>query len=296
LFDVPFGYELTESPRTRYFMERSLGSRAFFPGEPDLGVRLSGALGWFRYAAAVINGEPLGETSPFSLRDPNKAKDIVLRVGGETAPAKDTELAFGASIYNGKGFHPGTDATKNQLVWRDLNENGQVDPGEMTALPGIAGKPSQSFDRWMVGADARVGFRTHLGWTRMFGEVSFASNMDRGLFVADPVDAQGINAREISWYAGIVQEVGPRWVLGFRTDYYNPNADLLDRQGGQYVPYSQAVRTHSPMVAFRFDQLGSKARLVFQYDFVRDHYARDAAGRSYDLKNDAWTLRLQVEL
>ena len=80
LFDTPFGYEMLESPRNRFFMERSLQSRAFFPTEPDLGVRLSGQLGWFRYAFAVQNGEPLG-TSNFAAQDPNNHKDFIARWG-----------------------------------------------------------------------------------------------------------------------------------------------------------------------------------------------------------------------
>jgi hypothetical protein len=39
-----------------------------------------------------------------------------------------------------------------------------------------------------------------------------------------------------------------------------------------------------------------RARLVFQYDFIRDFLGRDAAGIPNDLANDAWTLRLQGEL
>src|SRR5262249_12877813 len=66
IMDTPFGYELVESPRTRFFMERSLQSRAFFPSEPDVGARLSGQVGWFRYALAFMNGEPLGEPTPFA--------------------------------------------------------------------------------------------------------------------------------------------------------------------------------------------------------------------------------------
>ena len=85
LFDAPFGYEVLESPRNRFFMERSLQSRAFFPTEPDLGVRLSGELGWFRYSLAVQNGEPLG-TVNFPGQDPNNHKDFIARIGAIAKP------------------------------------------------------------------------------------------------------------------------------------------------------------------------------------------------------------------
>jgi hypothetical protein len=294
LFDVPFGYELVESPRTRPFMERSLASRSFFPIEPDLGLRVSGALGWFRYAFAVINGEPLGSGNKFGWRDPNGKKDWVVRVGGVAEPTKNSEIAFGASFYNGTGFTPGSDTTKNGVVWKDLNENGIIDnTNELVAQPGVAGKPAQSFDRWMVGADLQVKFRSRVGWTRIYGEAYVASDMDRGLFVADPNSAQGIKTREVGYYAAILQDVGPHAVIGFRTELYDPNADYLEKQSGRLQPTKQAIRIWSPMVAIMLDP---KSRLIFQYDAVRDHLGRNEAALPRDLKNDTWTLRLQVEL
>jgi hypothetical protein len=289
LFDVPFGYELVESPRMRPFMERSVGSRAFFPSEPDMGVRLSGALGWFRYAVAIVNGEPRDEKSGFQLVDPNGSKDVVARVGVHVSPREDVELSGGFSMLKGQGFHKGTDATKNSLQWHDLNENGQIDLGELSAIPGTAGTPSQNFGRWAVGADYQLRVKTRIGWTQVYGELALGSNMDRGLFIADPVQ-NTIDSREVAWYAGIVQEVTPYGLLGFRADSYDPNADFLDRQGGKLVPSSQTIHTYSPLLGL---VLPERARLLFQYDVTRDLLGRDLRGVPMDLKNDAWTIRLQ---
>jgi hypothetical protein len=38
------------------------------------------------------------------------------------------------------------------------------------------------------------------------------------------------------------------------------------------------------------------ARLVFQYDVIVDHLARDTRGVPTDLRNNQWTLRLQVAM
>jgi hypothetical protein len=292
LFDVPFGYELVESPRARFFMERSVASRAFFPSEPDLGLCVSGALGWFRYAVAVTNGEPAGSKDGYALRDLNAAKDLIVRVGGVAEPAPSAKIQFGASVLKGKGFTRGSDPTKNTLVWRDFNENGQIDNGELVATAGLTGVASQSFDRWALGADMRIEIDTKLGKTTLFGEVSFASNLDRGLYVADPITT-GLDAREIGYSVGFQQEIGKYAVVGFRTDYYDPNADWFERQSGKLVPYRQTVRTFSPMAAF---VLPGRARAVVQYDVIRDAMGRNALGVPTDLKNNALTMRLQVEL
>ena len=93
LFDAPFGYELDESPRTRFFMERSVASQACFPAEPDLGLRLTGALGFFRWTIAGQNGEPRNESSPYVLQDPNSANDVFFRFGIDTHPMSDLHFA-----------------------------------------------------------------------------------------------------------------------------------------------------------------------------------------------------------
>jgi hypothetical protein len=292
IFDAPFGAELMENPKARFFMERSLISRAFFPAESDLGARLSTSLGWFRAAVGVMNGEPLNERSGFGLREPNNAKDITARVGVDLGLTDRVTLVGGVSVLNGKGFQPGTDATKGSVVWRDTNENGQIDAGELTVLPAVSALPSMNFNRWALGADLALAMRTSIGWTRLTGEVIVASNMDRGLFVANPI-ITAIDAREMGFVVGVTQELTPYGVVGFRFDSYDPNADAQDMQGGKFVPTSQVIRTFSSVVGLT---LPDRARLLFQYDVQRDFLGRNPAGIPADLKNDAWTLRLQVRL
>ncbi len=292
LFDVPFGYELTESPRTRYFVERSLASRSFFPAEPDLGVRLTSAVKWFRASVAIMNGEPLGEKTGLSLRDPNGAKALVARAGAVFDASDWLTVTAGASLLSDKGFHSGTDPSKNGVTWKDTNENGVIDTGELVAVPAVAGTPSQSYSRWAVGGDVRLDMKSPIGRTAVHGEVMVGSNMDRGLFFADPV-LTGIDARELGLVVGFTQEIMGYGVVGFRYDQYDPNADSQDREGGKLVPLSQTVRTFSPLVGA---MLPDRARLLFQYDFIRDKLGRDERGVPTDLKNDTWTVRLQVQL
>jgi hypothetical protein len=291
LFDVPFGYELVESSKSRIFMERSLQSRAFFPAEPDLGVRVGGSLGWFRYAFAVMNGEPLGEASGFAAQDPNNHKDFIAHIGAVAAPAKDAEVSGGVSVLNGKGFVKGTDATKNTLAWNDDGSQ-SLQITEVIGVPASAASPSYNFDRWAVGADLQVKFKTQLGFSKVYGEIQIGSNMDRALFIANPT-ISGQPSRELGYYLGLVQEITPYGVVGFRADFYNPNADVLGFQSGKQIPASQTVHTYSPLAAL---VVPGHARLVFQYDFVKDHMGRTDAGLLTDLKNDQWTLRLQGEL
>jgi hypothetical protein len=291
-FDTPFGYELVESPRTRWFMERSQVSQGFWPGEPDLGLRLAGALGFFRWTIAAVNGEPLGEKTAYPLQDPNSAKDVVFRFGFDAAPRDDLQIAGGVSALRGTGFSPGTDATKSGLQWEDSNDNGLIDSFELTPIQATLAKPSSNFQRWAAGADLRLNYRSPLGVTKIYGEFLLGSNMDRNMYYADPIET-GVDQRELGFYAGVVQELGAYAVAGFRYDYYDPNSNLFDKREGLLIPYSEAVRTASPLVGLT---LPDRARLVFQYDFVRNALARTAQGVPTDLKANVWTVRLQVQL
>ncbi len=292
LFRLPFGVELVESPSTRWFMERTQMSRAFWPTEIDVGGRLSGEAGPFHYAGAVTNGEPFGEKNGFQLQDPNKNKDLTFNFGAKGNPLEAVTISGGISANKGRGFHPGTAATKPQVTWSDLNGNGTVDAGELVGSPARAATPSENFERWAVGGDLQLSVQSPLGASSLFGEVIVAENLDRGYFPADPVSS-GNDLREFGYFIAFIQEVTPYAAVGFRYDYYDPNADATTSHSGKTLPLKNTVHTYSPMVGVA---LPKRARLVFQYDIIKDYLARDQQGVPSDLKNNAWTLRMQVSL
>jgi len=297
LTEVPFGYELRQGQRELLFMERSTGSAALFTGPVDLGLRLRGGVGPFRYDAAVMNGTPIPDFADGSRGiDPTRKPDVAGRLGFDVRPRK-LAIAGGASFLTGTGLHPGQDATKNQLQWNDLNENSTFETGEIFSVPGTAALPSIPFQRWAVNADVQLAVQSKLGWSRALGEVTFAQNLDRGLFVADPITA-GFNVRHVQAYGAFLQDL-TRWaVLGFRYDVYDFNSDLLTRRRGQAVPASAVIHTLSPLVGAVLPagvMEGIRGRFVFQYDVVLDALGRDARGVPHDVENDQFTFRVQVD-
>ena len=293
MFDLPFGYELVESPKFRPFMERSVGGRALWPSEPDVGARLSGQMNFFRYAVALTNGEPLDEKSGLGLQDPNNNKDVTVRLGAVAKPWPKF-MAAGDITYNaGKGFHPGTDATKSSTSWQDLNHDGAVQANELIGNPASAATPSSNFSRWAIGADAQVSMESWLGKSMLYGEIVVAQNMDRGLFISDPIAIGGQNIRQLSYYVAFIQEITPYALAGFRTDFYNPNADFLDQRAGLLLPTSQEIRNYSPIVGL---VLPDRAKMLFEWDIQSNLLGRDSRGVPARYPNNMWTLRLQVNL
>jgi hypothetical protein len=289
VIDIPFGYELLESARTRWFMDRSIGGSALFPTEMDVGAKISGAVSFVRYAVAIMNGEPVESALP---RDPNAAKDLIARFGAQGKLTPKLELGGGTSFAVGKGFHAGQDATKSSVVWNDFNEDGTHSPTEFVGVPGSAATASENFERWAIGLDFGVSLQSKLGKSRLYGEAFVASNYDRGFAPSDPVTTR-LDARQAGGYLAFTQELTRYGVVGFRASYYDPNSDIIEVRGGRTLPKTQSVKTLSPLVGF---VLQGRARLLLQYDFIRDYLARDSVGVPTDAENNQWTLRLQVEL
>ncbi|MBN8612435.1 MAG: hypothetical protein J0L92_17715 [Deltaproteobacteria bacterium] len=298
LTEIPFGHELRFSQRDLLFVERTQASLGFFRGPVDVGVRVDGALGPFRYDVAVLNGVPVDDRAGDAALDPVGAPDVVGRLGVESALSDDVTLAGGVSFLWGQGFHAGSDAQKPRLEWRDLNESGTLDTGEIIGVPGRAATPSYVFEHWAVGADVELSARTSIGRTDVFGEVVIAQNLDRSLFVADPI-VLGQDVRQLALYGAATQEILGIGLVGFRYELYQPNLDLFEPRRGIAVPRDATIHTLSPLLGVRLPEgaiPGVNARLVVQYDVVRDSLARDVRGVPTDLANDQLTVRVQGEI
>ena len=286
-FKIPFGYEVLQSDRDRLFLERSTAERGLFPGEYDLGARLSGGWRFLRYALAFMNGEPAGETSAFPGRDPNHQKDVVGRVGVDIQAAAPLTIAAGLSGLSGYGFHPGTPATKPAVIWQDRNQDGLFQSNEVSSVPGVSASPSAKFTRQALGGDLRLVLRLlPLGETVGYGEFYLAKNLDRAILPADP-KASGRDITELGSYLAITQQLGAHAMVGFRYDYYNPDRDSTDTQVAVLVPQNFIYQTF----AFTAALTSESGRLIVEYDLNRNHLGRDAMGFPTNLKDNAFLVR-----
>jgi hypothetical protein len=295
VFRAPFGFEVSDqNDPQRLFAERSLTGTAFFPGEFDVGARLQGGVPWLYGVIAVQNGEPLG-SRPFPGRDPNAAKDVLGRVQLRARLSSRVRLEAAFSAAWGRGFHGGTGATKPQVVWRDLNEDGLVQVSELVGIPSAAGAPATDFDRWGVEGDVQLHVDVpKIGELMIYAEAARGVNLDRGVRPADPI-ALGRDQREIGVYAAVTQEL-TRWALvGFRFDYYEPSLDEARLQGGVLARSRERFFTYSLAAAARLEEWGIRARLLLDYTINRHPLGLDATGRPTTIASDVLTLRLQGE-
>jgi hypothetical protein len=286
---IPFGFEVEELDWVRPFLERATVLRALFPGEFDLGVRLAVTYRFLDWGIAVMNGNPIGSRTLPDL-DPVHEKDVVGRLGVDVTVVRGVRFRAGVSAVTGTGFHAGTPTTKNVVVWQDANGDGVVQPNEITVIPGSAATPSQTFRRFAMGGDARLSADVPvLGELALRAEVVRASNLDRGLEVADPVGA-GHDLREVGWALGVTQEV-TRWVtIGARYDRYNPDADANTQRG---VALVQVDRTYSTLALMGMLRYGPQ-RLLLEYDVNTNPLGISTSGAPATLADDALTVRAQL--
>ena len=286
---TPFGFEVQELDITRPFLERSTMSNELVPSSYDLGLRVLGGYKILNYALGLMNGDPIGEQT-FPGRDPNKSKDLVFRIGISSEVVSGVRVDAGFSGLTGRGFHEGNGPSKDQLVWRDQNEDGIVQQTELQSIPGSPATPSEGFQRFAFGGDARVHVRMPaIGELTLRAELVRAKNLARGVFVADPVAASR-DLRELGWYLGATQEL-TRWAMvGVRYDLFDPDADAQDQRPFALVPKDSSVSTWSLMAMARW----KKARLVGQYDRRKNAFGRDASGAPTTLADDSFTLRAVV--
>ncbi len=292
MFRTPFGVEAERSARVRVFAENATVVQAFFPGQSDIGFRAQGGIGWLRYSVALVNGHPINEPR-WGGRAPTKQGDILGRLGID-AKFGPMRLIGGASLLKGKGFSPGTAATKDSITARDVNEQGVVTTQNVKLVPGQAGVASQTFSRWGTGADLELRGHARQIWSfALRGEFLFGQNLDRGLFISDPV-TQGFNGRSYGALGAFENLFWRTFMLDARYDFYEPNPDATSRVAGDLIKVPQRITTLSGIVGLQLP--GTLTRLFAQYDRVKDHLALGTDGRPADLKNDRFTLRLQVSL
>ena len=99
----------------------------------------------------------------------------------------------------------------------------------MTLVPGRAATASQTFERWGAGFDLEIAAQVLDVWRLWVrGEFMFGQNLDRGLFISDPV-VQGFDGRGYGAVGSIESLLWQVGLIGVRYDFYEPNPDSTAR-------------------------------------------------------------------
>ena len=155
LLKIPFGREVMEASRDRFFLERSNAAEAFFPGVWDLGAKLEAR--WARSAAGPRGDERRADRrtdlswprsqSGQGCRRPGRHR----RFSGTLAPGgRRRRVCVGVAFTAGR--RPArtrwSGATSTRTAW--------CRPPRSRPSRAARPSPSASFDRFALGGDARL--------------------------------------------------------------------------------------------------------------------------------------------
>ncbi|HEY2518410.1 MAG TPA: porin [Polyangiaceae bacterium] len=245
IFKIPLGFEVLQSDADRPFIERSWGEQNLTPGEFDTGARAyttwkkNGR--WVALQLAIVNGQTEGESTFSAIPDLNRGKDFV----GRLAFDYGDWFEIGASGYYGSGQN--------------------IDPTNLRF---------KQFERWAANGELELyhTFSPSLGATKVFGEVTFAQNLDRGVkyttglpAIPTPITTSVGNLSERNLWVRVEQDLSQWATLGFRWDEYTPDTSISDNARDTFAVVGVA-------------HFNAWLQLMLEYDHAIDHV--HAAGKS----------------
>ncbi|MEP7264340.1 MAG: porin [Bacteroidota bacterium] len=305
----PFGYEITYSSSMRESPERGRMSQIIFPNERDLGamVTIQGPKtsnwNWIKLEAGMFNGTGAPDAL-VGVSDFDKFKDFIGRLGiTRSNRAENIKYGLGVSYYMGGyridsvnvyGF--GKDTSGNDAFVVDAkavdNYNG-----------GLIGSRDHS-KRNYLSVDAQFNIDWAPGLTTLraeyiMGEQPGVAGTTKSTNAAVTTDIYKRNFDGMYFY--FLQNIlNTPLQLIVKYDWYDPNTDAEgDALGKAVAPGAKAFgatdvkyETLGLGLAYRWD---SNVKITAYYDNVKNETSNNLSGYTQDIRDDLFTLRLQVK-
>jgi len=320
VFDRPFGFEISYSSSSRETPERSRVFQTLFPGERDLGAKITlqapktSNWNFIKLDLGLFSGNGIAvETDSY--------KDFIGHLAiNKTSIDERLKWGLGASYYTG-GFAATTTKSYNLET---------VD-GVKVYMPSTI-KIGDKTKREYKGIDAQLSYDWFPGITQIRAEYLFGTqpgistssssltaantttsstaNLSTGGVSTSTVGVDVYNRNFNGWYIYFIQNIleSPlQFVVKY--DRYDPNTDISGDQIGQTpsTTNTSGIKTGSSDIAYSTLGLGFNLRLTSQlklmayYDFVKNETTSQIVKTStlIDLSNDrkdnVLTLRLQYK-
>jgi len=264
-------YEVEYSSSQREVMERSRVIRAIYPGEREIGVKLEylGSKIPLKFQFALLNGNFTG-SQPI---DVDTKKDLMSRiVYSVKLPQAGIGIDFGVN-----GYYGGTRAKANPFISRITGETDSVTLG------------SYLKKQWM-GGEIQI-FADFLGGTAIKAEYMSGTNNNASLtgltsglaaLKGDPNKERAFSG----YYLYLIKNVGPKFQLVGRYDYFDPNTkttgDASATSELYYKTWALATQYY----------LNENIRLSLQYEIPENETNAKVPN---DLKDNTLTVRIQAK-
>ncbi|HET9570765.1 MAG TPA: hypothetical protein VFP20_05095 [Bacteroidales bacterium] len=300
VFDRPFGYEISYSSSTRETPERSRVFQTLFPGERDLGGRLTiqapktSTWNFLKLDLGLMNGNGTNvETDSY--------KDFIGHLSAtKTSTDEKFKWGLGASYYKG-GFAYASDKLYTM-------KNGGTDKGFILET---VKKGDQSL-RQYLGVDAQLSYDWSLGITQFRGEYLFgtqpATDTKSSSLTAANTGKDVYSRPFNGYYAYLIQNVLQTPLQAVvKYDVYDPNTLVSGNEIGRAVTTAGMLKTGSADVKYSTLGIGlnyrwnSNVKFMAYYDIVRNETtsnivkASTLEDLSHDRKDNVFTFRVQYK-
>lgn len=292
VFDRPFGYEISYSSGTRESPERSRIFQTLFPGEREVGAKLtllpkkSSKWYFFKAEGGLFNG------SGPSAVEFDSYKDFIGRLSFfKNVMNESINLGIGFSYYNG-GWRQNT-----KYVYRS-SENGFTKDST---------KIGNKVKREYFGVDAQVIFAENpVGITTLRGEYitgkqpgTFSTNVSPAVQPVTDAYLRDMNGGYVYFLQNVLKT---RHQIVLKYDWYDPNTKISGNEIGTGANTGAADVMFSTWGVGWIYRWNGHVRITAYYDFVKNEVSNAPAALvanntiktwAKDRKDNVFTLRLQ---
>lgn len=294
VFDRPFGYEISYSSSQRESPERSMIFQTLFPGERDLGAKITfqppktSNFNFIKLDLGLFNGTG-GQAVDFDSK-----KDFIGHLSlNKNSKNEKMSFGLGLSYYNGSNrldtlgkanLYQNVGVRNDSVLYLDVNR----------VAAGDAGK------RQFYGVDAQFAGDFAIGLTVIRAEYLFGSQLGTSSSTKTPTTDPKANAFLRNFNGGYVilaqNILKSKHQVILKYDWYDPNTDAAaDNLGVKNTQLGKADLSYSTIGigwVYRFDP---NVKLTLYYDIVKNETSKNLSGATYDLKDNVFTARLQYK-
>lgn len=294
VFDRPFGYEISYSSSSRESPERSRIYQTLFPGEREVGAKLTlmppktSRYYFFKLEAGLFNG-----SGPQAVEF-DKYKDFIGHLSlFKTFFDESVSVGLGTSYYNGG--------------WRQ--DTKYLYKMEGASFVKDSAKVGDKVKREYMGLDAQISFANNpIGITTLRGEYIWGTQPGTKDVTSSPTVQPTLDAyirNTAGGYVYFLQNIGKsRHQFIAKYDWYDPNTKISGNEIG-------IAGTNTSATDLKFTTLGlgwiyrwnSQVKITAYYDIVTNETSNAPAAsvgttlKSYakDRKDNVFTLRVQYK-
>ena len=309
----PFGYEIVYSSSLRESPERGRMSQLIFPGERDLGAMLSiqgpktSNWNWLKLDAGWFNGNGAPGVG-VDVSDFDKKKDFIAHLGmNRTTKSEKIKYGLGFSYYAG-GYR--IDTVNVYKFGVDSNGvKGYVIDTKKDDVKSVNINTRNFTERLYYGADFQLSIDWAAGLTTLraeyiqgdqpsgSGNTGSTKSINSNLPVTTDIYKRKFNGAYFYFLQNIAQT---RFQAIVKYDWYDPNTEIEGDAIGKSVT-SNAIKTNSTDLKYTTVGLGlayrwdANVKLTAYYDLVTNETSNSLSGYTKDLKDNVFTLRMQVK-